>query len=229
MKQDDLLRNSEWNRDIQKHLDEKISRQRSNYKKAQTLSTKGGLLLFHSTDPKAQVAGVKLLQRILKDYPDEREMRLGALESLARHFARIDSPKEAISYYEEILGRYISENSRSWTSGMADLDLADLVLEEGLVEKYKGLYDYFLKLYLSIGHIDPSALNIPMARYYKIMAHFHYHFKKYEDCIQSAEHVLVIFDKYLRELGTNGDQYFDFEDISVMRYLITESHIALID
>lgn len=120
-------------------FEERLSRARD-YNRPQYLRIQASILA-RSEDAGLRAKGRELLLRVVETYPESHDA-LTAIETLADSL-RIDGHfREAEKRYREVLE--LTKVSRSWTSGVCEVRLAELVVEAGWEDAYEemlGLLD----------------------------------------------------------------------------------------
>jgi hypothetical protein len=130
------FRNSEWNQEIEEIFELKLKRARGAFSKAQYLRIQASYLL--DTEKYGHV-GEQLMKRLFKDYPEESfSIRFGH-EQLGDYYMRTKQFDLAEQEYEEVV-KYYHSDTRSGTTGLADIKLADLILFTKQASKYEYAY-----------------------------------------------------------------------------------------
>jgi hypothetical protein len=141
----DWYTNKTWNGKIDSNFEDHLKRARGANNKAEFLQIQGCLLLENS-QPNIQAVGLALLSRLLEDFPSEYSSILLAQEKMGDYYLRHHQYEIAAKYYTIVNNYCTTQNSRSGTSTMADLKLAETILnskDEGELETaYQLLKNY---------------------------------------------------------------------------------------
>jgi hypothetical protein len=140
MASEEWYHNKVWNETVAADFEARLKRSRSAYNKAQYLRIQANYLL-DSADSNTQLAGISLMERLLKDYPEEDFSVVFAQEQLGDYYKRIGAYNKAEIYYCMVTENYKTKNTRSGTSGLADLKLADSILKGNMVDKLEEAYE----------------------------------------------------------------------------------------
>jgi hypothetical protein len=130
------FRNTTWNKEIEATFELKLKRARGGYSKAQYLRIQASYLL-DSTEF-AEI-GINLMNRLFIEFPDEWSSVIPGHEQLGDYYFREGEFDLSEIEYLKVITFYHS-NTRSNTSGMADIKLADLILFTCQKDKYRFAY-----------------------------------------------------------------------------------------
>ena len=140
MASEDWYRNLTWNEEIEKEFDARLKRSRGDYHKAQYLRIQASYLI-ESSDFATQNIGVKLMLQVIEKFPTEESSTIFAHEQLGDYFLKNRKFESAEFYFKTVVHFYIAKNSRSGTTGIADLKLAETYLEGNIIEKFSEAYE----------------------------------------------------------------------------------------
>jgi hypothetical protein len=130
MSSDEWYRSPGWSDADRELFEEKLARAHA-WGRPQYLRIKAFALL-ETSDPERRQAGVLLLERLLREYPEERCETAGAHFLLARYYEESDDVDRAAKHYRDGLREQEGTNTR-WD---AEQELADLIIREGLADAY---------------------------------------------------------------------------------------------
>lgn len=134
----DWYRNTDWTKEIEDNFELKLKRARGGNSKAQYLRIQASYLLDSF---KHGQTGEKLLLRLFNDFPDETFSVIFGHEQLGDYYFKTAQYDKAEIEYKVVVDYYHSK-TRSGTTGLADIKLADLIL----ITEQKVKYDYAYKL-----------------------------------------------------------------------------------
>ncbi len=141
----DWYTNKTWNGKIDSNFEDHLKRARGANNKAAFLQIQGCLLLDNA-QPNIQAVGLAILSRLLEDFPLEYSSILLAQEKMGDYYLRLHQYEKAGQYYTIVNNYCIAQNSRSGTSTMTDLKLAETMLnsndEAQLETAYQLLKNY---------------------------------------------------------------------------------------
>ena len=138
MSKEDWYRNTKWNDQIESEFEARLKRSRGNYHKAQYLRIQASYLL--DSDIKIlQEKGIEYMERVINDYPEEKFSTIHGNEQLGDFYLKNESFENAEKYFRIVTEYYYSE-TRSGTTGLADLKLCQTIVESEQTEKYKEAY-----------------------------------------------------------------------------------------
>lgn len=129
-------RNTDWNKEIEDFFELKLKRARGGHSKAQYLRIQASYLLDTS---KHGPVGEKLLLRLFNDFPEEVFSVIFGHEQLGDYYFRTGQFDKAEIEYKIVVNYYHSK-TRSGTTGLADIKLADLILTNEEKDKYNYAY-----------------------------------------------------------------------------------------
>lgn len=140
METEEWCRNTNWDSDIESAFEVRLKRSRGAYNKAQYLRIQATYLL-ESSDMNTQLVGVKLMERLIRDYPTEKSTTIFGHEILGDYYFKAGHYDKAQLHYRLVTEHYITKNTRSGTSGIADLKLAETILTANWTEKFEEAYN----------------------------------------------------------------------------------------
>jgi len=129
-------RNTDWNKEIEDLFELKLKRARGGYSKAQYLRIQASYLL-HNLEH-GQI-GENLLLRLFRDFPEETFSVIFGHEQLGDYYFKTGQYDKAESEYKIVIDHYHIK-TRSGTTGLADVKLADLILTTEQKDKYNYAY-----------------------------------------------------------------------------------------
>ena len=139
MSKEDWYRNTEWNDQIESEFKARLKRSRGNSNKAQYLRIQASYLL-DSSKTENQKKGIQLMERVINDYPEETFSTIRGHEQLGDYYLKNGNYKEAERHFRIVTDHYHT-NTRSGTTGLADLKLSETILlsdqEANLQEAYE--------------------------------------------------------------------------------------------
>ncbi len=130
------FRNTDWNQEIEDFFELKLKRARGGNSKAQYLRIQASHLL--DTSKHGQI-GEKLLLRLFSDFPEETFSVIFGHEQLGDYYFKTGKYNKAETEYKIVVDHYHSK-TRSGTTGLADIKLADLILTTEQKDKYNHAY-----------------------------------------------------------------------------------------
>jgi len=140
MATDEWFRNTTWNSNIETDFEARLKRSRSAYNKAQYLRIQASYLLDNS-DKEIQFIGVRLMDRLIKDFPTEEFSTIFGHEQLGDYYFKTGDFDKAEKHFRLVTEHYIKKNTRSGTSATADLKLAETILTANWTEKFNEAYN----------------------------------------------------------------------------------------
>jgi len=165
MASDDWFRNNNWNDTIETEFEARLKRSRGAFHKAQYLRIQAGYLL-NSSDKNIQVVGLRLMNRMLSDFPTEEFSITLGHEQLGDYYFKTGDLNNAEHYFRIVTDRYKTKNTRSGTSAIADLKLAETILNSDQSNKFEEAYN------LCKEHpVDELTFNSDKFYYAELMAH----------------------------------------------------------
>ena len=82
--------------------------------------------------------------RVINDYPEEYSSTIFGNEQLGDHYFELEKYDKAEKHFR-IVTKYYHSNTRSSTSGLADLKLCEVILKTEQVEKFNEAYELATK------------------------------------------------------------------------------------
>jgi len=143
--------NKDWNQEIEDNFEFKLKRARGGYHKAQYLRIQASHLL--DTTDFGEV-GVNLMKRLFNDFPTEDFSVIFGHELLGDYYVKTNQFDSAESEYRIVVDYYHS-NTRSGTTGTADIKLADLILSTNQSQKFEYAYNLIVEDFMNTdGSLD---------------------------------------------------------------------------
>jgi tetratricopeptide (TPR) repeat protein len=142
MAKKDWYRNKTWSPEIEADFEEHLKRARGTFSKAQYVKVQG-IELLNTDDKSNHEQALKLLQRVIEEYPMEKMMVEGSLDSLADHYLEIEDLEKA-EYHFRILLKLRKKQS-SETYEMGELKLAKTILKSNQADKFDEACKYLIK------------------------------------------------------------------------------------
>jgi tetratricopeptide (TPR) repeat protein len=138
MSKEDWYRNTDWNDKIESEFESRLKRSRGNYHKAQYLRIQASYLL-NSEINNLQEKGIEFMERVIMDYPDEKFSTIHGNEQLGDFYLKNESFEKAEEYFRIVTEHYYAE-TRSGTTGLADLKLCETILKSKQSDKFLEAY-----------------------------------------------------------------------------------------
>ena len=139
MSKDDWYRNTEWNDQIESEFEARLKRSRGNSNKAQYLRIQASYLL-DSSKTENQKKGIHLMERVINDYPEETFSTIHGHEQLGDYYLKNGDYEQAEKHFRIVTDHYHS-NTRSGTTGLADLKLSETILLSDQEDKLQEAYE----------------------------------------------------------------------------------------
>lgn len=139
MATDEWFRNTSWDSNIEADFEARLKRSRGAYHKAQYLRIQASYLLDSSVNDIQQV-GLRLMDRLIKDYPTEEFIIIFGHEQLGDYYLKSGDFDKAHKHFRLVTEYYLTKNSRSGTSATADLKLAETILTANWTDKFDEAY-----------------------------------------------------------------------------------------
>jgi len=190
MAQDDWFRNKTWNNDIESRFEEKLSRSRTTFNKAQYLRVQAGYLLDASNED-FQIVGVNLMERLLRDFPTEEFETILGKEQLGDYYFRKGDFTRAETFYKHVTDRY-KLKSRSGTSGVADIKLVEIILALDQTDKFNMAYQLLINDFKMTGGTFAMSMNGNRFFYSRIVAELCYRLGRKSEAKTFAESALEL-------------------------------------
>lgn len=140
MATDEWFRNTTWDSDIEADFEVRLKRSRGAYHKAQYLRIQASYLLG-SSDNDIQQVGVRLMDRLIKDYPTEEFNTTFGHEQFGDYYFKSGDFDKAAKHFRLVTENYIAKNTRGGTSAIADLKLAETILTANWTDKFDEAYN----------------------------------------------------------------------------------------
>jgi len=140
MATEDWYRNTNWDNEIQTEFESRLKRSRGDFHKAQYLRIQASCLLA-SPETKTQNVGLRLMQRVIKDFPTEELSIIYAHEQLGDYFLRNKDFEMADEHFRIVTDHYRNKRSRSGTTWLADLKLAETILARNNPDRFEEAYN----------------------------------------------------------------------------------------
>ena len=139
MAADDWYRNTTWDNKIETEFEARLKRSRGAYSKAQYLRIQASYLLDSSDNDNEQI-GVRLMERLIIDYPTEEFSTIFGHEQLGDYYFKTGDFNKAEKHFRQVTEHYINKNTRGGTSAIADLKLAETILTANRIDKFDEAY-----------------------------------------------------------------------------------------
>jgi len=139
MATDDWYRNTTWDDKIEADFEARLKRSRGAFNKAQYLRIQASYLL-DSSDTTTQKIGVSQMERLINDFPTEEFSTIFGHEQLGDYYFKIGDFETAEKHFYIVTKHYKNKKSRSGTSAIADLKLAETYLTANKVDKFEEAY-----------------------------------------------------------------------------------------
>lgn len=136
---EDWYRNTSWDKTIEADFETRLKRSRGAFHKAQYLRIQASYLLDNS-DKSIQMVGLRLMERLIKDFPTEEFSVIFGHEQIGDYFLKQGDFDIAEQQFRVVTEYYKNKKSRSGTSGIADLKLAETILTSNQVGKFEEAY-----------------------------------------------------------------------------------------
>jgi len=182
--------NPNWNEQIETEFEIRLKKSRSNFHRAQYLKTQAYCLL--NSDIKSfQEKGIELMNRLFKDYPNEKFSIIQGNELLGDYYLQSGLFDKAEKYLRTVTEYYYSE-TRSGTSGLADLKLSETILKSKKLDKLPNAYDIATEKFNKTG----GELNMNSDKFYysDLMANLCNEMNKKEEASEYAKYALKLSD-----------------------------------
>jgi hypothetical protein len=127
MIKEEWYRNKTWNGRIDSNFEDQLKRTRNTGNKADYLQIQGCILLDNSHQNIRDV-GIALLSRLFDDFPSQHSSIIVAQEKLGDYYLKQKNYERAAWFFRLVTNYCIHQQSRSGTSSMADLKLAEALL-----------------------------------------------------------------------------------------------------
>ena len=136
---EDWYRNTSWDKTIEADFEARLKRSRGSFHKAQYLRIQASYLLDNS-DKNNQLVGLRLMERLIKDYPTEEFSTIFGHEQIGDYFLNQGDIDIAEQQFRIVTDYYKNKKSRSGTSGIADLKLAEIIFSSNQTDKFEEAY-----------------------------------------------------------------------------------------
>lgn len=140
MATDEWFRNTTWNTHIEAEFEGRLKRSRGAFHKAQYLRIQASYLL-ESMDKSIQSIGLRLMERLINDFPTEEFSTLFGHEQLGDYYLKNSDFERAEAHFRVVTNHYKSKQSRSGTSAMVDLKLAETLLAANRSDQFEEAYN----------------------------------------------------------------------------------------
>lgn len=141
---DEWYKNKTWNGSIDSRFEDQLKRTRNSANKAEYLQIQGCCLL---DSPQANIreVGINLLSRLFSDHPAEYLSILAAQEKLGDYYLQQKNIDQALQYFTMVMDHCAQQNSRTGSSGMADLKWAEAILKTNQPAKLEAAYQLVMQ------------------------------------------------------------------------------------
>lgn len=131
--------NKTWNGKIDSNFEDHLKRARGAGNKAEFLQIQGCYLLENS-QTNIQEVGLAMLSRLLEDFPSEYSSVIMAEEKMGDYYLKQDQNEKAAQHYAIVINYCTVQNSRSGTSTITDLKLAETILNSKKEDQLEAAY-----------------------------------------------------------------------------------------
>ncbi|WP_215226685.1 tetratricopeptide repeat protein [Echinicola shivajiensis] len=149
MSKNDWYRNTNWNDQIESGFEARLKRASGNANKAQFLRVQASCLL-DSPSVENQKKGIQLMKRLINEYSEETFSTIHGHEQLGEYYLKRKNYKEAEKNFRIVTDHYHS-NTRSGTTGLADLKLTETILISDQEDKFQEAYKLSTSKFESTG------------------------------------------------------------------------------
>jgi hypothetical protein len=139
MEAEDWYRNTSWDESIEADFEARLKRSRGPFHKAQYLRIQASYLLGNS-DKNNQMVGLRLMERLIKDFPAEEFSVIFGHEQIGDYFFKQYDFDIAEKQFRIVTDYYKNKKSRSGTSAIADLKLVETILASNQADKFEEAY-----------------------------------------------------------------------------------------
>ena len=188
MSKEDWYRNTDWNDQIESEFESRLKRSRGNYHKAQYLRIQASYLL-NSEIKELQEKGVEFMKRVIKNYPEEKFSTIHGNEQLADFYLKNESFDKAEKHYKIVTDYYYAE-TRSGTTGLADLKLCETILKSKQSNKLQEVYQMATDKFKETG--GSLMMNSDKFYYADLMANLCYEMGKVDEASEFAKSALEL-------------------------------------
>ena len=143
MVKDEWYKNKTWNGKIDSNFEDQLKRTRNPANKAEYLQIQGCCLLENGLE-NIQEVGIEILHRLFSDFSSAYSSVIPGQEQLAAYYLRKKNYERAIHFFKLVVKYCTQQNSRSGTSTMADLKLAETILRSQLPDQLEEAYQYLI-------------------------------------------------------------------------------------
>lgn len=137
----DWYRNKTWDNEVEADFEVRLKRSRGASNKAQYLRIQASYLL-DSSENKNQLIGLSLMERLIKDYPTEEFSVIFGQEQLGDFYFERKDYEKSEHFFRVVTNYYQEKKSRSGTSALADLKLAETILRSNQTDKFEEAYQF---------------------------------------------------------------------------------------
>lgn len=166
MIENDWFRGIAWDKETQHFFENKLKRLRDPYNKAQYIRIKASYLLA-SGESLIEAEGIRLMERLIKEFPNETSHVMFAYEQLGDYYFAQKNYREAELNYRQSISFY-KLHGRSGSSGIGDIKLAEAVFNTGRTDAFPEVYYLLTDKFKKTG--GKLLLNDDMFRYYSVLA-----------------------------------------------------------
>ncbi|KUY30709.1 hypothetical protein BAS09_02105 [Elizabethkingia ursingii] len=182
----DWYRNTTWDSFIEAEFEERLKRSRGAFHKSQYLRIQA-ICLLDSNDIRIQSIGIKLMERLINDFPTEEFSTIQGNEQLGDYYLKINDFDKAEKYFSIVKNHYEIKKTKIEARGMAELKLAKTYIMANRVNKYVEAYNICKEYSL-------TNLSFNSTRFYyaELVAHVCERLNKYEEAKQYAKIAIEI-------------------------------------
>ncbi len=220
---------SDWEKKDQQEFLEEIKKTKSQSKKTEFIISKSKALRG-SVDKIKKEAGEKLLIDLINSHTsiEESGLLLG-VEQFADYLKKEKRYTDALHYYKLVVDLYLLNGTRSWTSGNADLNYIDLIIESETITLYQWAKDYLINSFFVIdNNIELNKESIQYFRYSYLLAILLDELGDSEGTIRLSQESIQLADDLLKRIGLLALEHLNHNMIIRLKRNIIEAKIRLI-
>ncbi|MBA2498916.1 MAG: hypothetical protein H0V30_04250 [Chitinophagaceae bacterium] len=139
MAADNWYRNKVWDTEIEKNFEYRLKDSIGTFNQAQYVRIQATYLL-ESEEKTTQLGGVNLMERLLKEFPEEEFSFIFAHEQLGDYYLSTGEFQKAEKHFRVVADYYENKKSSIGTSANVDLKIAEIFLTENKTEKLEDAY-----------------------------------------------------------------------------------------
>ena len=175
MGRDDWYRSEVWNEEIEHAFEVKFKRVRCPVCKVQYLHIQA-CCLFHSQDDKTQKTGLRIMERVFEEFPDQLFAHIDAWRSLGRYYMRVKDYSNAEIYLKKVIEACTIHKQYAGSVAYTDLDIVDIILATNKTNRFEEAYTMLQSF--STAFRRDTFFNDALFRYYDLSARLCFSMKK---------------------------------------------------